>query len=214
MYKFFYLEEIDTSSASRCVNWIISSNCESLQNSIKFPDNPLIFMINSCGGYISSAVSIIHAMTSSHMPIWTVGSGQCSSSATFVLAAGDKRYCYPNTRAEVHESGVDLAGDLKMSELDERVQSLKLSSQHLSNELTLLNINEETLRILNGEDGDKILEPLEMKELGIIDEIVVDRKDFFYKRIMKPVAFDRNLDCEEKMRIAIFGEDEENDQKD
>ena len=58
---------------------------------------PIYLYLNSDGGDVISGYQVLSSIKTSITPIITVGFAKCASMACYILAAGHKRYCFPNT---------------------------------------------------------------------------------------------------------------------
>ena len=59
--------------------------------------------INSGGGDVIMGRQILSTIKTSKTPIITVGFSKCASMASYILAAGSKRYCFPDTVVLLHD---------------------------------------------------------------------------------------------------------------
>ena len=59
--------------------------------------------INSDGGDVILGSQILSTITSSKTPVVTIGFAKCASMASYILAAGAERYCFPNTVVLCHD---------------------------------------------------------------------------------------------------------------
>ena len=63
-----------------------------------------IFMyINSDGGDLILGNAILDVMINSKTPVVTVGFAKCASMASYILAAGHERICFPSTVVLIHD---------------------------------------------------------------------------------------------------------------
>lgn len=63
----------------------------------------IVIFINSPGGDVVSGLNLLDAIDASETPVITVGLSECASMASYLLAAGHKRYCYSNTVVLIHD---------------------------------------------------------------------------------------------------------------
>lgn len=91
---------IGTENAFTCVESIISANLSSQYNF-----NFITLVINSVGGCLDDAFSIIDTMEGSKIPIRTVGLGLVASAALMIFMSGRKGYrsLTPNTSILSHQ---------------------------------------------------------------------------------------------------------------
>lgn len=64
---------------------------------------PIKIYINSPGGIVSSAFSLIDAMLISETPIITIGMGIVYSAASMIFVAGHKRLVFPHSTFMIHD---------------------------------------------------------------------------------------------------------------
>lgn len=64
---------------------------------------PIKIFINSLGGALFSAWSLIDVMLLSKTPIITIGIGCMYSAASMIFLAGHKRYCLPHSTYMIHD---------------------------------------------------------------------------------------------------------------
>lgn len=78
--------EVDVDKASDVLQWIVSANYS------EEPTDMLTMFINSQGGDLNAAWSIIDTMRGSSIPIRVIGLGQISSAGLLILMSGEKGY--------------------------------------------------------------------------------------------------------------------------
>lgn len=71
---------------------------------------PIFFLINSNGGYLSETMSLAAVMRMSKTPIYTINIGAAYSGASVLLLAGHKRYALPYSKAMIHTGSGELGG--------------------------------------------------------------------------------------------------------
>ena len=67
--------------------------------------------INSVGGDTYAGLAIVDAITTSSKPVHTIAYGKVMSAATIILAAGKKRFSYPNVDIMVHKGSYKVKAD-------------------------------------------------------------------------------------------------------
>lgn len=119
--SFMYLHgEINNESTAPLIQEIIASNMEKDLIENAEPENPeedcqviddvLTIFINSGGGSVADAFSLITIMEASEIPIRTIALGECGSAALMILLAGHQRVITPYTSILSHQfwtSGLD-----------------------------------------------------------------------------------------------------------
>lgn len=129
----------------------------------------IFLYINSDGGEVIFGNSILDIIANSITPIITVGFAKCASMASYLLAAGHERICFPSTVILIHDgqTGYMTSGnkgkDIQKfyDSLDERaiafmIQHTKMTKEYL-----------ESIK-----DRETYMFALEAKEKGIVDKIV------------------------------------------
>lgn len=69
---------------------------------------PIKIYIDSAGGEVQSAMTIIDAITLSKTPVYTIAIGSAHSGALDILISGHKRFSYPNASIMFHEGSIRL----------------------------------------------------------------------------------------------------------
>lgn len=132
---------------------------------------PVRIFINSDGGVVSAAMSLIDMIKVSRTPVITIGLGRVLSAAILILISGHRRYILRHTSGLIHDgfSGVsDSIGKMfdymqYMSMVDKQVRGCVLDSTKITPEMFDSNFRK-----------DWYIDSDEMIRLGIADEIVTD----------------------------------------
>jgi ATP-dependent Clp protease protease subunit len=138
------------------------------------PESDIYMYINSPGGEINSMYAIYDVMNYIKPDVVTVGVGQCSSAASFILASGTKgkRYALPNSEIMLHELSSGVAGKAQdMFQTIERTKRLweKMAVQY--SEVT----GQKLEKIKEDMSRDFYMTAEEAKDYGIIDEVYSKR---------------------------------------
>ena len=67
-------------------------------------DAPIVLQIQSGGGSVSSAITILNQMERSRRPVYTHCQSRCASTAAILLMAGKRRSAAPDAQMLVHKS--------------------------------------------------------------------------------------------------------------
>lgn len=160
--------DIDDNLLERVVLFILKWNKED-----KFipteKRKPIYLYISSDGGDALIGNQILSAIKCSKTPIVTVGMTTCASMASYILAAGTKRYAFANTVILYHDGQTGYVSSGNKGKdiqrfydcLDERMKQFMVSSTKMSNEFI------ESIK-----DREYYMFADEAKELGIIDYII------------------------------------------
>lgn len=92
--------EITEETSKECVAWILEMN---LTLGTKHNHKVLSLVINSPGGEMSHAYSIIDTMRGSSIPIYTIGMGEICSAGLMIFMSGVNRTITPNTSIMTHQ---------------------------------------------------------------------------------------------------------------
>ena len=90
---------------------------------------PIRLYINSEGGELSSALSIVDLIERSDVPIHTIIEGEAASAATLISVVGHKRFITKNSHMLIHQVRGGMWG--KMQEFEEEILNMKMYSDKL-----------------------------------------------------------------------------------
>ena len=107
------------------------------------PDNetPIYLHINSYGGSVFDALSIIDTIQNCNVPVYSIIEGCAASAATLISVVCNKRYITKNSYMLIHELRSGIWG--KYSEIEEEYENLTSLMD------TLFSIYEENTNIKN-----------------------------------------------------------------
>lgn len=129
----------------------------------------IFLYINSNGGDCILGTQILSQITYSKTPIVTVGFAKCASMASYILAAGHERYCFPNTIVLYHDgqtgyvSSGNKGKDIQKfyDKLDERMTNFMIDHTDMTAEF-----------IEEIKDREYYMFSEEVKERHIVDKII------------------------------------------
>jgi ATP-dependent Clp protease protease subunit len=123
---YVFMGEVSAENVQPIVEWILLENFVS-----KKRKKELLLMICSEGGDMSAAFALIDVMSSSVIPIKTVGLGQIASAGLMIFLAGEKgrRVLTPNTSILSHQFSWGSEG--KSHELFATVKEFELTQQRM-----------------------------------------------------------------------------------
>jgi len=169
----FYLlsDEINNESYHNVIQWILKSNLNNLKK--KSGLEHLTLVINSQGGDLNSCFGIVDMMTSSPLPIHTIGMGEVMSAGLMILMAGQKgnRIITPNTTIMSHQF-IKTDINAKAYEFEAIKKDFELTKSKYVNhyiKYTGLDYNVLIEKLLTTHDS--FLDPDEAVFLGICDYI-------------------------------------------
>jgi ATP-dependent Clp protease protease subunit len=163
---FLIFGEIDIDIAQSTVEWILNANYA------EEPPEVLTIFINSVGGDLAAAWSIIDVMRGSTVPVRIIGLGQIASAGLLILSAGEKgkRILTENTSVMMHQYSWGTVG--KHHEL------LAAAKEYTLMQTRLINHFKKTTGLSEEEINEKLMPPHdvymsgeEAKALGICDEV-------------------------------------------
>ena len=140
------------------------------------PDKDINLYINSPGGDVASGFAVYDTMQYIKPDITTICMGQAASFAAFLLLAGaqGKRFMLPHSRVLLHQPH----GGAQGQAVDIEIQAREiLRYRKLLDEILAEHTGQPIEKIAHDTDRDFILTPDEAKDYGIIDEVLVNRRD-------------------------------------
>lgn len=140
------------------------------------PEKDIFMYINSPGGVVTAGLSIYDTMQYIKPSVSTVCVGQAASAASLILASGaeGKRFALPHSRVMVHQPSGGVRG--QATDMEIHVKEI-LGLKKLINEIYQKHTNQPIKKIESLLERDTFLSPEEAKKVGLIDNIVVQRKD-------------------------------------
>ena len=145
-----------------------------LQNENKSQD--INIYINSPGGSITAGLAIYDTMQFVKCDVATFCIGQAYSMGAILMAAGTKgkRFSLPHTRIMLHQPW----GGMQGTATDIGIQAEEIMRMKtVLNEILAKHSNHPIEKVEEDFDRDFYMSPLEAKEYGIVDEVVVSLKD-------------------------------------
>ena len=107
-----YIEKIDEETNFKILNFIKFWNkCDEEENIPIEKREPIKINIDTEGGYLTSAFSIIDAILLSKTPIWTINIGRAYSGGFLIFIVGSKRIAHPYSSFLFHEGSGTISGD-------------------------------------------------------------------------------------------------------
>lgn len=137
---------------------------------VGYERQPIVIYINSPGGYLDEAFSLISAIESSKTPVVTFGLGKCFSAAFLILLSGHVRITQKYTNLMYHQGSGGFSGEFgKHYEYVEHYKNCQDQVEKYVIEKT--KIKKKKLDEVFKSKTDWFISPAEAKELGIIDEV-------------------------------------------
>lgn len=139
------------------------------------PDRDINLYINSPGGSITAGLAIYDTMQYVKPDIATICTGQASSMAALLLAAGKngKRYALPHSRVMIHQPMGGVQG--QATDIDIQAKEI-IRVRETINELLVLHTGKTAKKIKNDTERDYFMSGQEALEYGIVDRVITERQ--------------------------------------
>ncbi|MBW1689689.1 MAG: ATP-dependent Clp endopeptidase proteolytic subunit ClpP [Deltaproteobacteria bacterium] len=139
------------------------------------PDKDINLYINSPGGSITAGLAIYDTMQYVKPDVTTICTGQASSMAALLLAAGTKgkRYALPHSRVMIHQPMGATQGQAVDIDIHAR-EIMRLKDA--INELFALHTGQDKKRIGTDTERDFFMGGQEALEYGIVDKVIAKRE--------------------------------------
>lgn len=140
------------------------------------PDKDIHLYINSPGGSVTAGLAIYDTMQFIKADVSTMCIGQAASMGAVLLAGGTKgkRYCLPHSRMMIHQPLGGFQG--QATDIDIHAREILLIRERLNK--ILADHTGRTLEAIQTDtDRDNFLGAEQSREYGLIDEILVSRKE-------------------------------------
>ena len=140
------------------------------------PDKDINFYVNSPGGIVTSGMAVYDTMQYIQPDIATVCIGQAASMGALLLTAGTKgkRYSLPNSRILIHQPMGGFQG--QASDIEIQAKEILRMKDRL-NEILVRHTGKDLDQIQLDTDRDFFMTGKEAKEYGLIDHVIINRKD-------------------------------------
>jgi len=140
------------------------------------PDKDIMLYINSPGGLVTAGMMIYDTMQYVRCDVATICMGQAASMGAWLLAAGTKgkRYSLPNARIMLHQPLGGFQG--QATDIDIHAKEI-LKTRDRMNELLSKHTGHPLDKIKHDTERDFFMSAIESKEYGVIDEILVKKKE-------------------------------------
>ncbi|WP_270425501.1 ATP-dependent Clp protease proteolytic subunit [Blautia intestinalis] len=130
---------------------------------------PIYIYINSDGGDVITGYQILSSILTSVTPVITIGFAKCASMASYILAAGHKRYCFPNTIVLYHDGQT---GYVSSSNKGKDIQKFYDNLEKRMTDFMIAHSNMSAEFLEEIKDREYYMFAEEAKERGIIDGII------------------------------------------
>jgi ATP-dependent Clp protease protease subunit len=139
------------------------------------PDKDINLYINSPGGSITAGLAIYDTMQYVKSEVTTICTGQASSMAALLLAAGTKgkRFALPHSRIMMHQPMGATQG--QATDIDIQAREI-IRIKKAINELFALHTGQDQKKIENDTERDYFMSGHEALEYGIVDKVITKRE--------------------------------------
>ncbi|MEF2145869.1 MAG: ATP-dependent Clp endopeptidase proteolytic subunit ClpP [Desulfovibrionaceae bacterium] len=139
------------------------------------PEKEIYMYINSPGGAVTAGMAIYDTMQYISSPVATLCMGQAASMGALLLAAGEAgmRYALPHSRILIHQPLGGAQG--QATDIEIHTREILRMRQDL-NGILAHHTGKDLEQIARDTDRDYFMGPVEAKEYGIIDSIMVSRE--------------------------------------
>jgi ATP-dependent Clp protease protease subunit len=139
------------------------------------PDKDINLYINSPGGSITAGLAIYDTMQYVKSGVTTICTGQASSMAALLLAAGTKgkRFALPHSRIMMHQPMGATQG--QATDIDIQAREI-IRIKKAINELFALHTGQNQKKIENDTERDYFMSGQEALEYGIVDKVITKRE--------------------------------------
>ena len=140
------------------------------------PEQEINLYINSPGGSVTAGLAIYDTMRYITSPVTTVCMGRAASMGAFLLSAGKPgmRFALPNSQIMIHQPLGGYQGQATDIEIHAR-EILRLKEN--LNRMLAENTGQSYEAIVAATERDNFLTAEEARKLGIIDRVLVSRRD-------------------------------------
>lgn len=140
------------------------------------PDKDIMLYINSPGGSVTAGLAIYDTLQHVRSQVSTICLGQAASMGAFLLNAGapGKRMALPHSRILIHQPLGGAQGQATDIEIQAK-EIIRIKKQ--LNELMAKHSGQPVKQIEKDTDRDYIMTPVEAKEYGLIDQVIIKLSD-------------------------------------
>lgn len=139
------------------------------------PERDINLYINSPGGSITAGMAIYDTMQFIKNDVTTICVGQCASMGALLLTAGTKgkRFALPHSRILIHQPSGGASGQAT----DVRIMAEEILRMREMTSRIIANHTGQTFEQVEQDvERDRILNPKQAKEYGLIDEVIEHRE--------------------------------------
>ena len=165
----FLADEVNDQTASLVVAQLLFLESED-------PKKDIQLYINSPGGSVTAGMAIYDTMNYVKCDVSTICIGLAASMGAFLLSSGakGKRFALPNAEVMIHQPSGGAKG--QATEIQIVAENILKTKKKL-NEILAANTGQSVEKIAQDTERDNFMSADEAKEYGLVDAIVLNRKD-------------------------------------
>lgn len=165
----FLADEVNDQTASLVVAQLLFLESED-------PNKDIQLYINSPGGSVTAGMAIYDTMNYIKCDVSTICIGMAASMGAFLLSSGakGKRFALPNAEVMIHQPSGGAKG--QATEIQIVAENILKTKKKL-NEILASNTGQTVEKVTEDTERDNFMSAEEAKEYGLIDEIVLNRKE-------------------------------------
>lgn len=165
----FLSDEVNDQTASLVVAQLLFLESED-------PNKDIQLYINSPGGSVTAGMAIYDTMNYVKCDVSTICIGLAASMGAFLLSSGarGKRFALPNAEVMIHQPSGGAKG--QATEIQIVAENILKTKKKL-NEILAANTGQTVEKIAQDTERDNFMSAEEAKEYGLVDDIVLNRKD-------------------------------------
>ena len=140
------------------------------------PEKDIYMYINTPGGSVTAGLAIYDTMQYIRPEVSTICIGQASSMGSLLLSAGQKtkRFALPNCRIMIHQPMGGVRG--QASDIEIQTKEILLLKERL-NKILQKHTDQPLEKIVMDTDRNFFMSSEDAREYGLIDEVIVSRKE-------------------------------------
>lgn len=135
------------------------------------PGKPILFYINSPGGYVTSGMAMYDAMQAISSPVHTICMGLAASMGSILLSGGEKgkRFIYPHGKVMIHQP----SGGARGPSTDIEIQAREIiKTKEIGARIIADNCGQSFEKVMKDFDRDYWMDASEAVSYGIVDSIL------------------------------------------
>lgn len=134
------------------------------------------FYINSPGGSVTATLAMYDTMQFVECDVATYCIGMAASGAAILMAGGSKgkRYILPHAKMMIHQPYGQVGG--QVSDIEIQAREI-IETRQVLNQILTRHTNQPIEVVAKDTERDRYLNPNQAKEYGLIDEVVMPKRD-------------------------------------